>query len=513
MSASEGYLNAITRLGEAKAQAQSEAARQNGQIWGNTISNIGQMVAQYPEQQAKLKEIANRADLTNLEKQKFQDEQQRYQDARNSQQQMAQVIAQTPKTPDGLFDIPALSQKFSNVAPDQADKVLGAYTNINKYLTDHREQRNNAAADLANGFLSLHDPKEPIDWDSVNFYTAGLGPEHVSPQDQDLLAKAQAAGADPRQVMESIRSLGKKYQKETEPVKLGPGDVLTQRTPTGYQTVASNPKSEAPKTKEEILFDSLNPKSPTQQVSAAAWQKQVDDEANAIKNKPLTPYEQAELKNRDRGFVMEQKRLDESIRTHNKVAAAASSSNLADTIVAHPELWNQLTPTTKGQLAGALADKGFTGFAAKEPAAMETRLASSKAVLQTGADMVKLIKENAGELGPLMGRYNSVADFVGNPPPKFKELAGLIESYSLANMGVHGMRSANASEAIKQTIGEGKQTPESMIATITGLNGFAGHLLQNEGRDVPVASPTTSGLPVVGGTFQGGKVTKITPVP
>lgn len=110
------------------------------------------------------------------------------------------------------------------------------------------------------------------------------------------------------------------------------------------------------------------------------------------------------------------------------------------------------------------------------------RLDSAKAVTQTGQDIINEVRKNAAILGPLMSRYNSAADFFGAPPPEFARLAGLIESYSLANMGVHGMRSANGAEAIKQTIGLGRHTPESLISTVEGLNGFAQHFMENEGR-------------------------------
>jgi hypothetical protein len=136
-------------------------------------------------------------------------------------------------------------------------------------------------------------------------------------------------------------------------------------------------------------------------------------------------------------------------------------------------------PITKivPKVAGGEYDKG-------PGATTEARLQSAKAVTQTGNDIITALKDPkvAAMLGPAMSRYNSVADFVGNPPPEFAKLAGQIESYSLANMGVHGMRSANGAEAIKQTVGAGRHTPESMIATLEGLNGFANHLLENNHR-------------------------------
>lgn len=42
MSASSDYLNTVTRLTQQKGAAQADAQRQSGQIWGQTIANIGQ---------------------------------------------------------------------------------------------------------------------------------------------------------------------------------------------------------------------------------------------------------------------------------------------------------------------------------------------------------------------------------------------------------------------------------------------------------------------------------------
>jgi hypothetical protein len=121
----------------------------------------------------------------------------------------------------------------------------------------------------------------------------------------------------------------------------------------------------------------------------------------------------------------------------------------------------------------------------KPPSAVTAnRLDSAKAVVQTGNDIIKQLSnpETAAQVGVAMSRYNNVLDFFGNPPPEFAHLAGQIESYSLANMGVHGMRSANGADAIKATIGQGRHTPETIMAVIRGLNGFSNHFLENAGR-------------------------------
>jgi hypothetical protein len=138
-------------------------------------------------------------------------------------------------------------------------------------------------------------------------------------------------------------------------------------------------------------------------------------------------------------------------------------------------------------------------------AALANRLASAKAVNQTGDDIIAKLSDPAiaATVGPVMGRFNTLRDFLGNPPPELAELAGAIESYSLANMGVHGMRSAEGAAKINQMLNE-KGTPASLIAKIKGLQQFSAHLLENEGRTVPTVptatTPTTA--PVVTNPFR-----------
>lgn len=141
----------------------------------------------------------------------------------------------------------------------------------------------------------------------------------------------------------------------------------------------------------------------------------------------------------------------------------------------------------------SLKDKTFQKG---EGATTENRLASAQAVNQTGEDMIAKLSDPAyaSQVGVAMGRANTLRDFIGNPPPEFADLAGMIESYSLANMGVHGMRSAQGAEQIKHLLDQ-KHTPKSLIATIRGLNQFSNHFMQNAGRgaDLPSDMPAASG--------------------
>lgn len=120
-------------------------------------------------------------------------------------------------------------------------------------------------------------------------------------------------------------------------------------------------------------------------------------------------------------------------------------------------------------------------FTPKAGAVTENRVTSAKAVNQTGEDIIRKLSDPtyAATVGPIMGRSAKLGDLVGNPPPEFAELAGTIESYALANMGVHGMRSTQGAQVIKELLDQ-RHTPESLVSTIKGLNQFSTHLMQNE---------------------------------
>jgi hypothetical protein len=124
------------------------------------------------------------------------------------------------------------------------------------------------------------------------------------------------------------------------------------------------------------------------------------------------------------------------------------------------------------------------------------RLDSAKAVQQTGDDIIRQLSDPAviAAVGPVMGRASKLSDLIGDPPPEFSELAGLIESYALANMGVHGMRSVEGAEKIKALL-DGHHTPESLIRGIKGLSGFSQHFLENAGRGGPSGGAQSVGRP------------------
>jgi hypothetical protein len=183
------------------------------------------------------------------------------------------------------------------------------------------------------------------------------------------------------------------------------------------------------------------------------------------------------------------------IRTKREMEAAAAASRPKPDTLMKVEHVDPVSGRTVIEWLPKSEVRGKT-FVKSPGAAAEARLASAQAVNQTGEDIIaQLAQPNiAALLGPAMGRFNTVRDFIGNPPPELAELAGSIESYALANMGVHGMRSAAGAQHVKDLLDK-KHTPESLVATIRGLNKFSEHFMENEGRGKTGAGPGADTTP------------------
>jgi len=216
--------------------------------------------------------------------------------------------------------------------------------------------------------------------------------------------------------------------------------------------------------------------------TASQKQQTTADEADA-------KVEAARLAAENRQHEDEQRAQDRLAQIKAGAAARPTPDKLTKVEHKGPDGKTIIEWLPQSELKGKTFDKGVSGAA-------ETRLQSAQAVNQTGDDIIKKLSDPAvaAQVGPAMGRYNSVQEWIGNPPPELAELAGAIESYALANMGVHGMRSAQGAEQIKKLLNQ-KHTPESLIRTIKGLNGFSQHFMENEGRGQGASPAATSGKP------------------
>lgn len=243
MGASADYLATLTRLSEAKAQAQSEAARQNGQIWGGALSNIGQYIAQIPQQQAQLKEIQNRAALTALETQR----EKRVADAEQRQQQAqataAQFLQKLPKTADGLWDVNGAMQGLASTGLDPAhiESLTTGFQKLNDMTLAERKRQEEANADRAHSFLSIYKSDEPITPESMSFNAEALkaigGMNDADAQAIHDITARVPPGTDLRPMLKAIEQKKKDYQPVYKTA--APGSTIYEER-TG-QTAASVP--------------------------------------------------------------------------------------------------------------------------------------------------------------------------------------------------------------------------------------------------------------------------------
>lgn len=480
MSAADSYLSALTHLTEAEGAAKAQAAQAKGAIWSGALGNIGQYISQIPEQQAKLKEIQNRADLTALEKAREQRENEAQQRGIQQQQQMTEAFAKLPRNPDGSIDPSGLNTVLQGLSPDASEKLVTSVKNINAVGETYRQQRQASVKDAVNTILDAHKPDEPITPEAVQFHLEALKPFGlVNDQDiADINKAASASGDDARPVLQSLAKFGQKPEpdytlKENEVRKSG----------TTNQTIAQGPtKIEKPKTWAEIALDAEDVKSPTQAQSQAAQEAH----NKIIGEKALNPGSEEYYIRQKYGPQPTPEQVLEGREAFSKAGAKGTAAGDIPVRVDFKDPTTGKTMTKwvpRSQLAGQEFEK-------PAPGTVENRLASAQAVQQTGKDIIAEIQDPkiAAQLGPAMGRYNSLREFLGDPPPELSKLAGEIESFGLANMGVHGMRSVQGAAQITSLL-DRKHTPESLIAAIQGLSGFTSHFLENEGRSSSPAAP------------------------
>lgn len=247
---------------------------------------------------------------------------------------------------------------------------------------------------------------------------------------------------------------------ETDPAvatmeKTGYGSLLTKQP----AIQAQGPDFQGPTPEGTTIADYANGRAPGRLKTASASQS-----AAAASAKRLAEKEAADETYR-------QGMLKVAQQNANQKQNAPGATVVVQTVDDQGNPVTKIVPKTAGDV-----------YAKPASAVTQNRLDSAKAVTQTGNDIIAKLQDPAikAMVGPAMGRFNTLRDLIGNPPPELAGLAGQIESYALANMGVHGMRSTQGAAQISKLLDQ-HHTPESLIAAIQGLNGFSEHFMQNAG--------------------------------
>lgn len=270
MSTYSDFANNIARLTEARAAAIAEGQRENGRIWGGAIQNIGNLVANYPLQQAQLAEAKQRQQIGQLQLQQAQTAQQ-------AQQRANQIIANLPKNPDGTYDAGSLMQQFAgaNVPLEDQERYAKSLDGINQITRSFNQVKTDKVAEAADQFLSDHPKDAPITPEATHAWFAMMKDAGLqNDQDEQKFTALIGQGVDPRTLLQRVRGLGSKYQaaqaKLSEPMKVGPGEIVTtpERGAQGLPPLISAPAIQ--KTEAELAADAANPTSPTASQSKAA---------------------------------------------------------------------------------------------------------------------------------------------------------------------------------------------------------------------------------------------------
>lgn len=85
------------------------------------------------------------------------------------------------------------------------------------------------------------------------------------------------------------------------------------------------------------------------------------------------------------------------------LAVGAADQQLADTVIANPALYENLTPSAKTRIAPLLAGKGFTGFGKPLAESAMKQISESRSAIESLRDLRQTLNENEQYIGPISG--------------------------------------------------------------------------------------------------------------
>jgi hypothetical protein len=110
----------------------------------------------------------------------------------------------------------------------------------------------------------------------------------------------------------------------------------------------------------------------------------------------------------------------------------------------------------------------------KPGAAEANRIAAADAALSSSAEVKAYISkpEVRAAIGPIMGRFNSLAQAAGTGDPIAVQLVGMLKSYSALQPQIHGFRNVHFANDIEKLLNT-HQTPETLEAALRGIDSAA----------------------------------------
>lgn len=542
---------------QSAAAAQARAAEVRGQAWGQAAQQIGQI----PQQIQQQRDQETTRQLRQAEVTK----------AQGDQAAGALISKHMTATPDGhlQYDIPGFLQDaqqnplVASRAPEHADAMQKANDTYQTWKEGRFATKQSAIQGIYAKTAEAGGSPDDYKVISMPFVAAKIiSEDDLAPMYQRLSGNPDATAR--------VGLLNAAAGVKPEYKEVGKGGSLVKTMPgAAPETVMTRP--DTPSNEAELAVDAQDPKSPTQKQSQAALDAMkksmappsIDEQMNqALKNNDLQSYNRL-LK------VKHDSREATHITVNTGADAPAPPGDWSVDGEAFlktiPVQWRKTVekiakyeedPTKVTSMRGGMRErltqwvnqvnpaydqssfairnptrKAFTtGTQGQQLTAMNTAIEHLD-MLQQAADSL-----NNGNFKPGNAVYNYLRDlFGGSPPTTYEAIKEKVDKEldAVASKGVPTVSGAAAQKAIAGISAGPAQIKAYIDANIplmgSSLNALAYQHQQAMGADFPWkpltpqaeavlqkrgitlggTPPTTSGLPNVGSTFQGGKVLKV----
>jgi hypothetical protein len=345
----------IGQQGRARANALREQARlraeqqaQSGATWGRTVAGIGQTIANIPAQRRQQALQVQQDEVNALKLQEMRGELGDKATAREKAARFQQVLAQHE-------DIDSALPELFKVDPVAASTIA-------KHVAESKSE-------------------------ALKF--------------QEQILSAERAKADFISSKLSTTDIGQ-YTKNLDTLKRAMPD-------RDWSVFSGNPEQD------QAAIQGVMQEAMTAKQRVDAQQKAIDD-ARMLAAQQSTETHQRRMEEITAGDkssdnARADRQFGETAR-HNRAMEArpvrgsgggADTSNIVDTVIANPALWDELTPTVKGKIAGELFQRGYTGFGKPLPAAAVKQISESKTALDSLKDLRETLKKNEQYIGPVAG--------------------------------------------------------------------------------------------------------------
>ncbi len=173
----------------------------------------------------------------------------------------------------------------------------------------------------------------------------------------------------------------------------------------------------------------------------------------------------------------------------------------------------------KTATATPVKDVNGDPLAIEDTAQERNRMKQAKIIDNYSNHILALIDKDPSAVGPLLGRISRGEIKLGDAPPNVRSLYTGLSSFEALQPILHGFRGGSQTvDHFHQAIGGLETNAEGLKASIGEIKYLAQQIRDGlDTADAPgTGAPTGGGansVPAVGGTFNGGKVLKVTKIP